>query len=135
MQYWLVKSEPETYCWEDFWREKRTAWTGVRNFAARKNLRAMQCGDEVLFYSSVTDKAVQGVAIVVREAFPDPTANGEDWSAVELKVVAPLSHPVTLDRIKSEPALSRMALLRQGRLSVSPVAESEYKTILRLAAG
>ena len=132
-QYWLVKSEPETYSWADFARERRTAWTGVRNFAARNHLRAMQRGDRVLFYESVTTKAVVGVAEVARPAFPDETADEGDWSAVELKSIEALPRAVTLDEIKAEPILANMALLRLSRLSVQPVTRTEYDRILKLA--
>ena len=132
-QYWLVKSEPETYSWADFARERRTAWTGVRNFAALNHLRAMQRGDRVLFYESVTTKAVVGVAEVARPAFPDETADEGDWSAVELKSIEALPRAVTLDEIKAEPILANMALLRLSRLSVQPVTRTEYDRILKLA--
>jgi predicted RNA-binding protein with PUA-like domain len=134
MGHWLVKSEPEAYAWETFLRDKKTAWTGVRNFAARNHLRAMRRGDQVLFYASVTTKAVVGVAEVLKEAFPDPTAKEGDWSAVELKAKRSLARPVTLEEIKSEKSLAKIELLRQGRLSVVPLTEAEYKTILRLGA-
>jgi predicted RNA-binding protein with PUA-like domain len=132
MQYWLVKSEPASYGWEDFEKDGRTSWTGVRNFAARNHLRAMKRGDRVLFYESVTGKSVRGVAEVSKEAFRDATADDGDWSAVELKHVEALSRPVSLEAIKSEPALGRMVLLRQGRLSVTPVVAAEYKKILEM---
>src|SRR3954469_23565763 len=115
-QYWLVKSEPEAYAWADLVRDGRTAWTGVRNFQARNHLKAMQAGDRVLFYASVTTKAVLGLAEVTKTAFPDSTASEPGWVAVELKAVKPLAHPVTLAQIKADPALSNIALLRQSRL-------------------
>ena len=132
-QYWLVKSEPDTYAWTDLVRDKKTAWTGVRNYAARLHLNAMQVGDRVLFYHSMSDKAVVGVAEVTRRAFPDETADEPGWVAVELKAVEPLPRPVTLAEIKEEPALENMALLRISRLSVQPVARPEFQKILKLA--
>jgi predicted RNA-binding protein with PUA-like domain len=130
--YWLVKQEPEGYSWNDFVRDGRTDWTGVRNFLARKNLRAMRKGDAVLFYHSVSDKAVVGVAEVTREAFPDPTAKEGDWSAVELKPVKPLKKPVTLAQIRAEPKLREIALLRSSRLSVQPLGKAEFDFICRM---
>jgi predicted RNA-binding protein with PUA-like domain len=131
-QYWLVKSEPEAYSWNDFVRDKKTAWTGVRNFAARLHLNAMRAGDRVLFYESVTTKAVVGTGEVTRTAFPDETADEPGWVAVELKAVAPLAKPVTLDAIKAEPSLAKMALLRISRLSVQPVTRAEFDRILKM---
>jgi predicted RNA-binding protein with PUA-like domain len=133
MQYWLVKSEPEAYAWKTFLREKKTAWTGVRNFSARNHLRAMRKGDRVLFYESVTTKAVVGLAEVTKEAFPDATAAEGDWSAVELKAVRSVASFVTLDRIKAEKSLSNIMLVRQGRLSVMPLNSEEFEIILRLS--
>ncbi|MFZ9745784.1 MAG: EVE domain-containing protein [Opitutaceae bacterium] len=134
-QHWLVKSEPETYSWSDFQRERTTAWTGVRNYSARLNLLAMRKGDHVLFYESVSTKAVIGTARVVETAFPDATAPGENWVAVRLEAGAPLAIPVTLARIKAEPALEGMALLRLSRLSVQPVTAAEYVRVVRLGRG
>ena len=130
--HWLVKQEPEAYSWNDFVRDSRTDWTGVRNFQARNNLRAMRKGDAVLFYHSVSDKAVVGIAQVTREAFPDPTAREGDWSAVELKPVKPLKKPVTLEQIKAEPKLHGIALLRNSRLSVQPLGKAEFDLICQL---
>ena len=112
-KYWLIKQEPEAYSWDDFVHDGLTEWTGVRNFQARNNLRAMRKGDAVLFYHSVSDKAVVGIAGVTRAAFPDPTAKEGDWSAVELKPVKPVRTPVTLEQIKAEPKLRSIALLRE----------------------
>ena len=131
-QYWLVKSEPESYAWTDLVRDGRTAWTGVRNYAARLNLNAMQRGDRVMFYESVTTKAVVGLAEVTKTAFPDTTADEPGWVAVELQAIAPLAQPVTLDRIKAEPALAGIGLVRQGRLSVMPLTADAYHRILKL---
>ena len=131
-QYWLVKSEPDTYAWTDFVRDGKTAWTGVRNYSARIHLNAMRPGDRVLFYESMTTKAVVGTAEVVRAAFPDTTAEDPGWVAVELKAGAALAKPVALEAIKTEPALAKMTLLRISRLSVQPVAKPEFERILRL---
>jgi len=132
--FWLVKQEPSAYSWADFVRDGTTSWTGVRNFTARNNLRAMQKGDGVLYYHSVTDKAVFGIAEVTRTAFPDPTASEGDWNAVELAAKEPLAKPITLEAIKANPKLREMALLRLSRLSVQPVAEAEFREIRRMAA-
>ncbi|MBS0633091.1 MAG: EVE domain-containing protein [Verrucomicrobia bacterium] len=133
-QYWLVKSEPEAYAWSDLVRDKRTAWTGVRNYQARIHLNAMKPGDRVFFYESVTTKAVVGIAEVTKASFPDTTADEPGWVAVELKAVAPLAHPVTLEQIKKVPALAGIALLRQSRLSVMSLAKAEFDQIAKLGA-
>jgi predicted RNA-binding protein with PUA-like domain len=133
MKHWMVKQEPSAYPWEQFVRDGGTAWTGVRNFQARNNLRAMRRGDAVLFYHSVEGKCVVGVAEVAREAYPDPTAEEGDWSCVDLKPVEALRRPVGLDEIKAEPALAEIALLRQSRLSVMPLAKGEFDAVLRLS--
>jgi predicted RNA-binding protein with PUA-like domain len=133
MNYWLVKSEPGTYGWPQFSREGRTAWTGVRNFAARNHLRAMKSGDRVLFYHSGAEKSVVGLARVSREFYPDATADEGDWSCVDLAAEKPLSRPVTLARIKADKILREMVLARQSRLSVSPVTGAQFKQLLRLA--
>jgi predicted RNA-binding protein with PUA-like domain len=130
--YWLVKQEPEAYSWDDFVRDGGTQWTGVRNFLARKHLRAMRKGDAVLFYHSVSDKAVVGIAQVTREAFPDPTAKEGDWSAVELKPLKRLKKPVSLAQIKAEPKLRDIALLRCSRLSVQSLGKAEFELISRM---
>jgi len=131
--YWLVKSEPNAYSWSDLVKEKRTSWTGVRNFTARNNLRSMRVGDEVLFYHSVTDKAVVGVTKVVRAAYSDPTAKEGDWSTVDLAPIKPLRHPVTLDQIKGRRPLKNISLVRQSRLSVHALTGAEFREILRFA--
>ncbi|MFM8364890.1 MAG: EVE domain-containing protein [Verrucomicrobiota bacterium] len=133
MNHWLVKQEPTSYPWEQFVRDGGTAWTGVRNFQARNQLRSMRPGDRVLYYHSVVGKEVVGLAEVERAAYPDPTAEEGDWSCVDLKPVRALDRPVTLDQIKAEPALSEIALLRQSRLSVMPLTKTEFDSILRLA--
>jgi predicted RNA-binding protein with PUA-like domain len=134
-QYWLVKSEPESYAWETFVRDGRTAWTGVRNYAARIHLKAMRRGDGVLFYASGGPKAVIGTAEVTKPAFPDETADEPGWVAVELKAGKPLARPVTLAQIKAEPALSGVALIRQGRLSVMPLSAAEFERIVEMGSG
>lgn len=131
-QYWLVKSEPDAYAWTDLLRDGRTDWTGVRNYQARNHLKTMRPGDRVFFYESVTTKAVVGLAEVSRAFFPDTTADEDGWVAVELKPVAALPRPVTLDQIKETPALKDTALLRQSRLSVMPLTSSEFKTLSKL---
>jgi predicted RNA-binding protein with PUA-like domain len=129
--FWLVKQEPSSYSWSDFVAEGGTSWTGVRNYAARNNLRRMHKGDEVLFYHSGEEKAVVGLAKVKRTAYSDPTGpKKEDWSTVDLAPVRPLKHPVTLRQIKEERSLKKIALVRQSRLSVMPLAGKEFQTIL-----
>jgi predicted RNA-binding protein with PUA-like domain len=132
-QYWLVKQEPEAYSWADFVKDGKTAWTGVRNFQARNNLRAMKKGDPVLYYHSVSEKQAVGLARVEREAYADPTASEGDWSAVDLTPLKPLAKPVTLETIKSDPILKYLPLVRNSRLSVSPVNEAQFKRLLALA--
>jgi len=134
-QYWLVKQEPTTYSWERFVRDGKTEWTGVRNFQARNNLRAMKLGDQVFYYHSVNGKAIVGIARVTKEAFRDPTATEGDWSAVEIAPERPITPPVTLAQIKNEPQLTNMVLLKNSRLSVMPVSPFEFQTILEFAKG
>ena len=131
-QYWLVKSEPAAYAWTDLARDGHTAWTGVRNYTARNNLRAMQPGDQVFFYESVTTKAIVGLAEVTRSAFPDPTADDPTWLAIELKAVRPLARPVTLEQIKADPAFADIALLRLSRLSVQSLTRAKFARIAKL---
>jgi predicted RNA-binding protein with PUA-like domain len=133
--FWLVKQEPSSYSWSDFVAEGETSWTGVRNFAARNNLRKMRLGDEVLFYHSGDEKAVVGIAKVTRIAYPDPTAKEGDWSTVDLAAVKPLRQPVTLREIKSNSRLKGIPLIRQSRLSVMPLAEPEFREIVNMAGG
>jgi predicted RNA-binding protein with PUA-like domain len=133
-QHWLVKSEPASYSWEMFVKDGRAAWTGVRNFQARNNLRAMRKGDLVFFYHSVTGKEVVGIAKVAAEAYRDPTATEGDWVCVDLVPQKPLKRAVTLEEIKASKALQNLALLRQSRLSVLPVSERESEEISSLAA-
>jgi predicted RNA-binding protein with PUA-like domain len=132
---WLVKQEPSAYSWANFVADGKTKWTGVRNYTARNNLRAMRKGDTVLFYHSVVGKEVMGIARVLREAYPDPTATEGDWSAVDLAPEKALPRPVSLDEIKRNPKLKEMALLRLSRLSVQPVTDTEFGEIMRMANG
>jgi predicted RNA-binding protein with PUA-like domain len=133
VNHWLVKQEPSAYSWENFVRDGKTAWTGVRNFQARNHLRAMRPGDLVLFYHSVKGKSVVGIASVARGAYPDPTADEGDWSCVDLRPLKPLDPPVPLERIKAEPALAEIGLLRQSRLSVMPLTQDEFEAITKLS--
>lgn len=130
--HWLVKQEPEDYAWTDFVRDGKTAWTGVRNYAARLHLRAMAKGDTVFFYHSGDDKAVVGLAEVLRPQYPDPTADEAGWVAVDLKPVKPLPSPVTLTAIKADAAFKDFALVRQSRLSVMPVSAAEAARLRKL---
>jgi len=132
MAHWLMKSEPESYSWQDLVRDGGTEWDGVRNNAARLHLKAMKAGDEAFFYHSMSDKAVVGVMRIVREAQPDP--KDADWVSVRVEPVKPLAAPVTLAAIKAEPALAKMELIRQSRLSVAPVREEEWRKVLEMAA-
>ena len=130
MAYWLMKSEPSSYSWDDLVREGGTEWDGVRNNAARLHLKAMKPGDEAFFYASMTDKAVVGIMRIMRGAQPDP--KDADWVSVRVEPVKPIG-PVTLAKIKAEPALAKMELIRQSRLSVAPVRDDEWQTILGMA--
>lgn len=130
--FWLVKQEPSSYSWSDFVADGETSWTGVRNYAARNNLRRMHKGDQVFFYHSGEDKAVVGLAKVTRAAYPDPTAKDGDWSSVDLMPVRPLRRPVTLRQIKGEPRLKQIQLVRQSRLSVMPLTAGEFRRIVRM---
>lgn len=132
MNYWLIKSEPEEYSYQDLEKEGRTMWNGVRNYAARNNLRAMKAGDLVLFYHSVSDKEVVGVSKVVREHYPDPTAEKGDWSVVDIAPYKPLEAPVSLNNIKATPELQNIGLVRIGRLSVMPLEPAEFELILKM---
>lgn len=131
--YWLAKSEPDKYSWADLVKDKRTTWDGIRSFEARNNLRAMKKGDLVLFYHSNEGKAIVGVAKVVKEAYPDASAEEGEWSAVDLAPVRALRTSVPLSTLKSDPALADMALIRRPRLSVVPVTAPELQRILELA--
>ncbi len=133
MNCWLVKSEPETYSWAMLVKEGRTAWTGVRNFAARLHLRAMTRGDRVLFYHSGAGREIVGVARVAKPAYRDPTAIDGDWSCVDLVPVKTLRQAVGLHSLKADPILKQMVLLKQSRLSVSPVTRAQFERMLQLA--
>ncbi|NTS41358.1 EVE domain-containing protein [Flavisolibacter sp. BT320] len=133
MAYWLVKSEPFKYSWDQFVQDGQTFWDGVRNYAARNNLRAMKKGDLVFFYHSNEGLEIVGIAKVVKEAYQDPTTDEDAWVVVDLKPVKKLKNPVTLKSIKGEERLKTMELLRLGRLSVAAVKEEEWKVVMELA--
>ncbi len=133
MPYWLVKSEPFKYSWEQFVKDKKTFWDGVRNYAARNNLRAMKKGDEVLFYHSNEGVEIVGIAKVAKEYYQDPTTVEEAWVVVDLKPVRKLNKTVTLVKVKADKRLENMALVRLGRLSVQPVTADEWKVVMELA--
>jgi predicted RNA-binding protein with PUA-like domain len=133
MAYWLVKSEPSAYSWEQLEKDKQTVWSGVRNYAARIHLRAMKKGDEVFYYHSNEGLAIVGIAKVIKEAYPDPTTDDDAWVAVDLKPHKKLKNPVTLDVIKKDKRLADMALVRIGRLSVQPVSDKEWAVVMELA--
>jgi len=132
MQHWLVKSEPEKYAWADLVKDGRTTWDGVRNFQARNNLQQMQPGDLVLYYHSVSEKAVVGIAKVDKPAYPDPSADDPKWVAVDLVPFRDFKEPVTLEQIKQDRRLENIALLRQSRLSVMPLTGEEFDILLAL---
>src|SRR5450432_2167733 len=133
MAYWLVKSEPTTYSWDDLVKEKQTSWGGVRNYAARLHLRNMKKGDEVFFYHSNEGTDIVGIAKVLKEFYQDPTTDDERWVAVDLKPQKKLKTPVTLAQVKADKRLTNMALVRLGRLSVQPVTAAEWKVVMELA--
>ena len=134
MNYWLVKQEPDSYSFADFTKEKKTDWTGVRNYTARNNLKAMKKGDKVFYYHSGEGKEVVGLATVSKTYFPDPTASDGDWVAVELQAGKAIKSPVTLAAIKANPKLKDIALVRLSRLSVVPLTEDEFNEILRMGS-
>ena len=133
MNYWIVKSEPASYSWAAFLKQVGAAWTGVRSFAARNHLRAMKRGDRVLFYHSGAEKSVVGLATVTREFYRDPSADAGDWLAVDLVPEKPLARPVALPQMKADAVLRTMPLVKQSRLSVSPVTELQFRRLLNLA--
>lgn len=133
MAYWLVKSEPFKYSWDQFVKDKKTFWDGVRNYGARNNLKSMKKGDEVFFYHSNEGVEIVGIAMVVKEYYQDPTTDEEAWVVVDLKPLKKLKNPVTLAQIKSDKRLANMDLVRLGRLSVQTVKEAEWKAVLELA--
>jgi predicted RNA-binding protein with PUA-like domain len=132
MNYWLIKQEPETYSWADLVKEKNTAWTGVRNFQARNNLKAMKKGDLVCFYHSGKEKRIMGLASVAREAYADPTADAGNWVGVDVAPFQPFQKPVPLELIKRNKSLKDIALIRNSRLSVMPLTHTEFQHLLWL---
>ena len=130
--YWLVKSEPDAFSWSQQVANGVEPWTGVRNYTARNNLRAMRRGDLAFFYHSNIGKEIVGIVRVEREAYPDPTATKGDWSSVDMRAVAPMPTPVTLAQMKDDPALADLALLRFSRLSVAPVSAEHWRYICKL---
>lgn len=133
MQYWLIKSEPTTYSWDDFVALGRDHWDGVRNFKARNNIKAMKVGDLCLFYHSVNEKSVVGIAEVVREYYPDPTTDDHRWYVMDVVPVRKLKRPVTLAEVKADERLSNMVLVTHSRLSVQPVRKEEFDLIIALS--
>jgi predicted RNA-binding protein with PUA-like domain len=133
MNYWLVKQEPESYSFEMFQKEGKTDWTGVRNYTARNNLKAMKTGDKVFYYHSGDERAVVGLAKVTKTFFPDPTADEDAWVAVELEAGKPVKKPVTLAAIKANSKLANMALVKLSRLSVTPVTKEEFDEIIAMS--
>jgi predicted RNA-binding protein with PUA-like domain len=133
MNHWLVKQEPEAYSWADFLKEGRAAWTGVRNYQARNNLRAMKQGDQALFYHTGGEKQVVGLARVARDAYPDPTAEDGDWVAVDLVPAKTLARPVPLDAIKKDAAVKEIPLVKNSRLSVSPLTKPQFDHLMKMA--
>jgi predicted RNA-binding protein with PUA-like domain len=133
MNYWLVKQEPESYSWQDFVKEGRAAWTGVRNFQARNNLRSMKKGDLVFFYHSGSQKQIAGLASVAREPYPDPTADGGDWVGVDLAPVKAVTKPVALAAIKADSRVKDTLLVRNSRLSVMPLTKVHFEHLLAMA--
>ena len=133
MNYWLIKSEPNTYSWDDFVKLGRDHWDGVRNYQARNNMKAMKVGDQALFYHSVNEKSVVGIAEVVREHYPDPTTDDERWCVVDFVPVRPLKRKVTLDEIKADDRFSEMVLVKNTRLSVQPVKVEEFDLIIGMS--
>ncbi len=133
MAYWLAKSEPSVYSYDQLVKDKQTVWDGVRNYAARLHLRAMKKGDEVLFYHSNEGTAIVGIAKVAKEAYQDPSTDNDAWVAVDLKAHKKLKKPVTLAQVKADKRLANMALVRLGRLSVQPVTDAEWKIIMEMA--
>src|ERR1700694_4593754 len=133
MAYWLVKSEPSVYSWEQLEKDKQTSWEGVRNYAARNHLKGMKKGEEVLFYHSNEGMEIVGIAKVAKEYYQDPTTEDDAWVAVDLKPYKQLKHPVSLAQVKGDKRLADMALVRLGRLSVQPVTEKEWSVVMELA--
>ena len=133
MNYWLVKSEPSVYSWEQLTKDKKTFWNGVRNYAARNNLREMKKGDEVFYYHSNEGMEIVGIAKVVKEYYQDPTTENKNWVVVDMKPLKKLKNPVTLSQIKSEPQLGSMELVKNSRLSVQKVSAKEWDIVLKMS--
>lgn len=133
MNYWLVKSEPSVYSWDQLKKDKKTFWNGVRNYAARNNMRNMKKGDEVLYYHSNEGMEIVGIAKVVKEAYQDPTTEDKNWVVVDLKPLKKLKHPVTLVSVKKEPKLANMELVKNSRLSVQKVTAEEWKMVMQMS--
>jgi len=132
MNYWLLKTEPETFSWDNLVEQKTSMWDGVRNYQARNNLRKMKIGDVALFYHSVKNPGIVGIAEILKEHYPDPTAKEGDWSVVDVKPVRKLERLITLQEIKAYPALKDMVLVKSSRLSVQPVTKEEFDIIMKL---
>ena len=135
MAYWLIKSEPSAYSWDQLVKDKKTSWTGVRNFQAQINLKAMKVGDRAFFYHSGEGKEIVGIAEVVKTAYPDATDKEGKSITVDFKAVEPVKKKVTLAEIKADPKFKEMKLVRQSRLSVSPVSDEHWKLLLKMASG
>jgi predicted RNA-binding protein with PUA-like domain len=135
MNYWLVKSEPSVYSWDQFKKDKKTFWNGVRNYAARNNMREMKKDDEILYYHSNEGMEIVGTAKVVKEAYQDPTTEDKNWVVVDLKPLKKLKHPVTLVAVKKEPRLANMELVKNSRLSVQKVSPEEWKIVMQMSEG
>jgi len=133
MAYWLIKSEPGSYSWEQFQKDKVATWDGVRNYAARNHMQAMKKGDQVFYYHSNEGMEIVGIAKVAKESYPDPTSDNDAWVVVDFKPFKKLKKPVPLSAIKADPHLAQMALVRLGRLSVQPVTEEEWQIVLKMA--
>ncbi len=133
MAYWLVKSEPDVYPWDQLVKDKETVWSGIRNYAARLHLKNMKKGDEVLYYHSMKEHEIVGIAKVVKEFYKDPTTDDDAWVAVDLKAYKKLKKPVPLEAVKKDKRLAKMALVRISRLSAQPVTEEEWNIIMDMA--
>ncbi len=131
MAYWLLKSDPDTYSWQDLERDKETSWDGVRNFQARNNLRLMKSGDLAFFYHSQEEKEIIGIVEIISEAYPDPTATEGQWSSVKIRTVKPCGRTIGLEEIRNTPILNVMPLVTHSRLSVQPVSDLQWRDLLR----
>ena len=135
MNYWLVKSEPSVYSWDQLKKDKKTFWNGVRNYAARNNMRDMKKDDEVFYYHSNEGMEIVGIAKVIKEAYQDPTTEDKNWVVVDLKPLKKLKHPVTLVAVKKEPKLANMELVKNSRLSVQKVKPEEWEVVMQMSEG